>query len=465
MDAVTASTTHGELARTLLGLCGASVAWGLLRQGQLDANQAATGLTLLCASAVSILWDRRRGALAGTFLYMFTFWLFHVGLLISYAAAGPSVINNRYFAWVATTELTYGVIATAWAISAFTVGAIISGQLPLRDAPTQEPNVQGLGTTGIITAALGMIYVFGTYATNASAIMSDGYGGYLDAASQGSLFGYAQALIAIGCALAIAAGGQPRRSGWLIFLLYGLTALVIGARGSALFPLLALLAVEGRRRRLSLWSLSGVAVIGLIGISIIRQARHLGISGLFGGNYDYSPWGGMTELGQSFYPILVVQGWMDGGLEPAHGATIFASIFRVLETIEGSVPSATSDPRLLNVETLQMAGPIGSSPVAEGLRNGGIPGVVLFLLAIGLLVGYISRRTETAWEAARLGVVLAPVLGSVRNAFAPVPIQIALGLGLIALARYQGKRVERQEKSQAEMVGCSRTNSVRHPQA
>jgi hypothetical protein len=78
---------------------------------------------------------------------------------------------------------------------------------------------------------------------------------------------------------------------------------------------------------------------------------------------------------------------------------------------------------------------MGVSPIAEGYHNFGTVGVVLVMLAIGLAIGRIEHLPRTPWGTALTGVVLLPLLVQVRNNFAPIPVQLALGLLLLCLVR------------------------------
>ena len=85
---------------------------------------------------------------------------------------------------------------------------------------------------------------------------------------------------------------------------------------------------------------------------------------------------------------------------------------------------------MFNVEIANRVGQIGGSPVAEAFHNFGTVGVVLFMAVLGALLVRLERRSDAV-----VGVVLLPLLIQVRNSFAPVPVQIGIGLLLVALTR------------------------------
>jgi len=100
------------------------------------------------------------------------------------------------------------------------------------------------------------------------------------------------------------------------------------------------------------------------------------------------------------------------------------------------------DDRLFNVEILDRVGPIGGSPVAEGYHDAGLFGVLLLLGAIGCAIGWLERRPATPLGHAAVGVLLLPLLGQIRNSFAPVPAQIAVGLLLLLVVHEVAQRAE-----------------------
>ncbi|NKE61963.1 O-antigen polysaccharide polymerase Wzy [Lentzea sp. PSKA42] len=231
-----------------------------------------------------------------------------------------------------------------------------------------------------------------------------------------------------GAVLAVSAGGHARIAGWVGFGLYAVIALLLGTRGEALFPLVAMAVVEARRHRIRpLWTFVGaVAVLLLAGV--VRQTRIGGLTSLSPSLWLSAPLDAIAEMGFSLRPVVVVLGWD----EPLRvGATFVAVPVRFLESFLGwhGGPPAYDD-RLFNVEIANRVGQIGGSPVAEAFHNFGTLGVVLFMAALGALLARLEWRSDAV-----LGVVLLPLLIQVRNSFAPVPVQIGFGLLLVALTR------------------------------
>jgi hypothetical protein len=142
----------------------------------------------------------------------------------------------------------------------------------------------------------------------------------------------------------------------------------------------------------------------------------------------------VAEMGYSLRPTTVVLGWHSRG-EPLRGGDTFLAVpARALEKLVGEGPPAF-DTRLFDVEILSRVGAIGGSPVAEGFHNFGLAGVIGVMALLGLLVAIVSRNPRTPTDDAFVGAVLVILLTQVRNAFAPVPVQLLLVVALFAGVR------------------------------
>jgi hypothetical protein len=195
------------------------------------------------------------------------------------------------------------------------------------------------------------------------------------------------------------------------------------------------------------WLAVGVSYACLMLIDLIRVSRAEGIGGLL--KVDLSrivPLRAIAEMGYSLKPAVVVDEWMSSGTQPLHGITLIAPLVRFVERFLGvRGPSDGIDDRLFNVEILYRAGPIGGSPVAEGLRNGGLWFVIGLMLVIGIGLALMDRLPATPLAGAATMVVFLPLLIAVRNSLAPVLIQMALGVILLLVASYlsRSKKVTR----------------------
>lgn len=374
--------------------------------------------------------------------YLVLFGLFHGGLLVSIALRGDSTfVADTEEAWVYDGHVGLAVRLAVLGMLAFALVAELTGGRHSADRQITRPEPElrrVLGTVGLFLEFVGLV-LFGMAVWRAGGIdvLTGSYTSYVDANQAQASLGYGYLFLGIGPALAVVAGGRARTVAWVAFGCYAVVALLIGNRGEVLFPLVALLAVEARRGRRpsSLWTVAGmVGVLVLVGV--IRQARLTGLSAL---SSVSSPLDGMAEMGFSLRPVTVVLDWHAAAEPFRNGETLIAVPLRFVENLLGSgAYSGAYDDRLFNVEIMERAGPIGGSPIAEAYHNFGAPGVVLFMAAVGLLIGLIERSPRSALADARVAIVLLPLLMQIRNSFAPVPVQLAVGFvllwGVMALA-------------------------------
>ena len=88
---------------------------------------------------------------------------------------------------------------------------------------------------------------------------------------------------------------------------------------------------------------------------------------------------------------------------------------------------------MMTTITMERAGPIGFSIIAEAYRNFAAKGAFIVLLLVGLLLG----RVDT-WSSARVGqcaagIIMTGLLLHVRNAFVPLPGHFVVGFAILGL--------------------------------
>ncbi|WP_160148892.1 O-antigen polysaccharide polymerase Wzy [Amycolatopsis alkalitolerans] len=396
----------------------------------------ALAVTFGLAWALCLALVGRTGFYRPATAYLVLFGVFHGGLLFSIAVRGPDTFSAYDSSWL-YSGYTAGAVRLAIAgMVACTLAATFSagpdrGAAPAGVSP-QTAGIAAIAGLGVELAGLGVFAGSVAQAGGLDLVSGGGYTAFLQANESEGLLGYGTLLIGIGAILAIIAGGPARAAAWTGFSAYAVVAFLIGTRGAVLFPLLTLLVVEHRRghRIRPLWTVIGVPFL-LTLIGLVRTTRlagpHARASTLWSAPFD-----AIAEMGYSLHPSVVVLGWHSAGEPFLHGATLIAVPVRFIEALTGWHGGAPAhDPRLFNVEIADRAGPIGGSPVAEGYHNGGLLGVVLLLTAIGLVLGLLERRPRTPLGDAFAGIMLLPLLIQTRNSFAPVPVQV--GIGLLAL--------------------------------
>ncbi|WP_408897267.1 hypothetical protein ACJ5H2_20400 [Nocardioides sp. R1-1] len=407
---------------------------------------AVTGLTdptmaqLACwflvglAGALVATYDPSAGAGGAATLYVAVFGMFHGGLVVSYAIIGDEALvgrgDNDFVEPLALLRpLTAVLVGLVCLVAGFLVAARLA---PRRDGDAEPAAARDrTGAVGLVAVVVGCGIVFWTLSRGGLSLAS-GYGDFLEAAAT-STYGYGVLLVGYGSAFLLAAGRGHRVLGLVAIGGVGAVLLVLGSRGAVLFPAVAMLYAAAKRRRLRPVVALALAAVGLGVTSIIRVTRTEGLRALTAGAGDFSPWQGLAELGYSIYPVVVVQGWMDGGEEPRRGTTLVAVPLRFLEGVFGGAVPVEEDHRVFNVEIMDRQGPIGGSPIAEAIRNGGIPFVVVLMAAIGALL-WLSVRAQGRRGVLWGIVILLPLLIATRNSFAPIPVQWAIGSLMVLMA-------------------------------
>ena len=386
--------------------------------------------------------------------WLVLFGLFHGGLLMGIALRGPDGFTAYDSSWLYSGYTGEAVRLAIFGMAVFTLAAELAagrpgragdreGGLPMATLPVDSR--PAFAMVGLVAESAGVvIFAWTVVHAGGLGLLSGGYLTFLQAGESEGGLGYATFLIGVGAVLAVIGGGRARTTAWIVFSGYAVVAFLIGTRGAVLFPLLALLAVEVRegRRIRTLWTVLTVPAV-LILIGLVRTTRLTGF-----GSSVFSIWAApldaIAEMGYSLRPSVVVLGWHAAEEPFRHGVTFAAVPLRFVEAVTGlhGGPPVYDD-RLFNVEILHRVGPIGGSPLAEAYHNAGIAGIVLFMVAAGVVLGRLEQRPLSPSGNALTGIVLLPLLIQTRNSFAPVPAQIAVGLLLLWLVRMISRRADK----------------------
>ena len=402
-----------------------------------DLANAALAFTAGWVLCVALVASRdQEGIYSPAGAYLAVFGLFHGGLLLSFllrGEAGLPGVETRWFlsddAPVAATLASIGMIAFALATYSIRARARL---YPEPSTGSSETRVLGMLGLGVQAAGLAIFAVV-VLGTDGRALA--GYASFLAVAQNNSLLPWGILAMGVGPVLAIAAGGRARVVSWSLFTGYAMFAFPLGLRGEVLFPLVAMLVVEVRRgmRVRPLWTAAGALLIMML-IGIVRVTRAGGASGLLQLSSLASPLDAVAEMGYSLRPTVVVLEWHRRGEPFSDGETFIAVPLRAVAKLLGEqLPKV--DFRLFDAEILARVGGIGCSPVAEAYHNFGTAGVVGVMALYGVVIAWFTRADRTPLKDAFLGALLVILLIQVRNGFAPVPLQIALLVGLLGIAR------------------------------
>jgi hypothetical protein len=411
-------------------------------------------LTISWAGALVATWRGERGIGGPATVYLIVLGLFHCGLIVAVALGGPRMlVGNGDNSWIfRSAAINQAVIAVSVCFFACAVGVLMGQATRSARSPSfpkvtaATPERRGVALVGIVGAALGISLIGYVVATNGGiGLLFSGYGSFLEAVGNSGLLGYGTILLGFGLAFLVSAGGRYRVAGWVLMGVVALIALPLGLRGTVLFPAVTLAVIESRRRRLPLLAIAVAGFVGLAVVSVLRQTRSGGVSSLLAGSWcEIAPLQGVAEMGYSLYPVVVVQGWMTAGTPPRGGITLIAPLIRLGETVfGGGAPPGASDFRLFNSEIANNVGAIGGSPIAEGIRNGGVGFAIVFLAAIGYLLARLDALPARPLGGAAVGVFLLPLLIDVRNSFAPVLFQWIIGV-MMLLAAYVATLLSRR---------------------
>ncbi|MCM3925783.1 O-antigen polysaccharide polymerase Wzy family protein, partial [Frankia sp. AiPs1] len=461
------------LAGCLLALF-AVAAWSTSFAELAEYSAARLGVVVVVGCVLLCVRAQPRGVWACSSVYLITLSVFHFGVAALFAT-GTSFdrIRDQYdFRWLGVYPMsrlfavaTLGVVSATVGVAAMTcLRAVRAGSESREPAATHRPAVADrqavadrpaladrpavdaarpdlrapVGFMLLAVSVLGLIAI--VLATGGLGLLFGSYAAVGETALRGPLVPYV--LLGMGLGLVLAVIGGPSRwrtAALVVFALFAVVALPLGLRGEVMFPAVAAAAVAARRRivvRGIVVLLGAVILLALIGG--LREIRQSGLAATRLSAITFSPVDGIAELGASIRPIGSVLEWRDEfGERPPAGSTFYGQIDRLVSgrVLGHPQPSQYSDERLFNVLMLDREGPIGGSPIAEAYYNFGARGVVGFLLLTGLVVAWMDHgRSARGTDTASI-VLLVPLITEVRNAFAAVPVQVLLGLGVLGLIR------------------------------
>ena len=436
----------GATFRRLVGL-GCSVAALVLHLNVTTTSQsAALALGLSILGGLIVAWRSDRGVGGAAFVYLLVFGLFHAGLVVAVVLGGEQMlIGQGLNNWVFSSAISAAVLAVCISIIAWECGVLVSRPDAASSHRLDQKSKSRTDIVGFVGVIAGLTLIALALAPHGGfGALFSGYLQFLEKVANDSEFGYGVAILGCGVGFLVASGGRARLWGWGVAAGLAAVGLPLGLRGTVLFLLATVLVVEAKRTRISAWLFAASSLVVLTLVSVLRSTRVGGIEALLAGGFKTpSPLEAIAEMGYSLYPVVVVQKWIEGGFEYRNGVTFVAPILRFFENLFGSDPGpGQEDLRIFNVEIFIREGPIGGSPVAEALRNGGTLGVIILMLVIGYVVGRVDRLPATADGGAITVVVLLPLLIAVRNSFAPVLVQIGIGVGMLVIARLLGRALE-----------------------
>lgn len=305
----------------------------------------------------------------------------------------------------------------------------------------------------VIGAAGGLMLLAGVGLWATFIVLSLGFGGFFSSYDQYVEFtshlpiGWANVLIGFGLAIAAAGRASPlQRAGLLAFSIFAVLALKLGLRGEVLFPALAAVAVHARvasRPAFRRWLI--LALLLLPVLTLVSQTRGEGRRAPLSAWDMFNPTDVLIETGSTVrLPLEAIQFQWSGGEVGA--LQVLSDSVRFMASNLVPLPNADDPPERIGLKlNARSGGPsgIGSSPVAEFYLSGGAWLLLLYGLTVGICVAVLDGLDTSPWENALVGVVLFPLLVSVRNEFVFVPYHVLAG-GTLLWLLYVGRRTLRK---------------------
>ena len=383
----------------------------------------ALGLFLIPIIVVTMLMAPNVRQPSFGFTYLVVFILFHMGLTYTASTgliSSPKIITfiEYWFPEELAREAEFLCIVGAVAFSSGYFCIRSKSKTNIR-ATKSFFNSEIGGITGMLILVLALVAWLYLMVSNNALGTYENYNNARLNPIFSAVMGYVYMAIGLGVCIAALSTDGMRRGAVILFVIWSAVAFPLGLRGEVLFPAAALLATYAAKYRIN-WGLLVVGVVALaVAISVVRGTRNTGDAGE---DFTANPLDAIAELGGSIRPVYEVLKWREEGDDFIWGSSYWAPVERMFLRIfpVKARPAAEDDDRLMNILIVKRAGSYGFSPVAEGYRNFGIPGVVVFMFIVGLIVRVIDLRGIN-WRYSAYGILIYLVLMmNIRNAFTPV---------------------------------------------
>ena len=400
---------------------------------------ARVSLALCAACWLLVLRAYGWNYLAAPFVYLVLLTLFHFGLIWTWGFGGEGVVlslSGSMSRWMTGADLYLASYLSAVWVAVFAVVASFLGVATrpiLEDRWAMRRREEVTSLTGLIVEIIGLgAFLIAFLRAGGLGLIGGSYGLFLENAQDAST-AYGLWALSLGFNLSQLGSRRTRRVGLTTFAVFAAIAFPLGMRGTVLFTLICGLVARRIRglRTPALPLALGAAVFAVLS-AVVRVTRGGGESG---GGWLSGLSETVAEMGFSIKPVLVIINYRELGGSDTGFVSLVAVPLRLMESILGT-SGAGPDFRLFNVKMMTLAGPIGGSPVAEGLDALGFTGVILMAVALALLIAAPYRRAIAGQlPPAYFLAVFSPALATVRNSMAPLVVQIALGAAVVWFSR------------------------------
>lgn len=416
-----------------------------------EAGLRCSVVALACLTASS--FGTSAGLSSAASLYVALFSLFHFSLFGVVAFLGPERLGVEYqylLGWLGGAVAFYAAGLAAMGLVGFTTAALVVLSVgntnhgpSFRAENWDQTLLERLGARGLALQFLGLgLWAWQLIVSGGFSALSLTYGQFLSSAT--GLASWGSWMVGLGFALSPFGKVRVQRVAIVSFTIFALILFPLGLRGTVLFPLAAWLASRSaaNRKTPTLLVAAGGAALMVVsaGVRAVRDgnAAVAKPTGVVGSLID-----AFSELGGSIFPTVLTIRWREAGLPADHFTSFAIVLIRQWELlVVGHRLPGDQDMRIFNVEITNRAGPYGGSPIAEGYHALGLPGVLITMVILGSVVGLSMRRQEVsvAWLGYSAAIML-PLFVNVRNSFAQVPPQIAMGVVFVFLSMHVTRRL------------------------
>ena len=411
------------------------------------------GLTAVCTltavTALVALWAvvslSRRGLWSAASAYLVVFVLFHFGLaiLVALRLSPPDYMAEYLRSWFNDE----GSVREALYLSMLASGCLVAGcswmggRDPVGPIDRTHPALRSASRLGVALVTVGAGVLLWWVATTIPELLlgAGGRTAYWAAVEGSAAAVVAQPLLIFGgILLAIGRPGWARRVGFVALGLFGIWALLVGARTAIMYTALAMVVVLARRRRMPSTRVAVVALLGgLLVVGFVGQAR---LDGEYASRASIDPRVGLAEMGGSLRSVVEVVEYRRVNHVPLmNGVTYVGFAARGAEALLGLPrPDGLTDPRIAGNEFRGRLDnyQIGYSSVAEAFRNGDTGGVVVVFLVIGSLLGYLdSRRLGRPYADFTVGAVFYVLAFTIRQPSVSSIANLSIAAGVLLLWR------------------------------
>jgi O-antigen polysaccharide polymerase Wzy len=397
----------------------------------------------------------------GPMLYLTLLGLFHLGLVVPWAAGLYDISKAP---WFSPHRLSPALILIIYAILAFESGVLVGFTIHPQpekpfDGEDSKLRDEGVFAVGMVLVAAAMtMFVFGLIRLDPlnyyRLIYSEVF--RLEAETDPRFFGSGITVALIGLCLAVA--GSSNRQVRLTFLSTGIWVSMLfyfGFRGPALIAGLMVYAVALKKNvafpRFLPWAAAAFLFFAIPVQRVLRE-QPLNDRPFFGSLDGISVLDAPAEMGGSIRPLIETADVIRRG-NYRYGKTYLIGLKEIVpnlarrwkpssnESIDDLSPSnwitAVADPW-----SYKNYGGMGFSAVAEPYMNLGTPGVVVFFLGLGYMLVWLERASiRSSARLASWALILGSLLWTTRNDFASFFRPVAWGVLCVGLARIYDRHI------------------------